>query len=181
MWNRSLIWMGALVLGVQLTATVAGRAAARLQPAAPSAPELRVVAEGRETGCQITTNDPDFAFSAPTVAPESLPLEQRLVSDAITCFTRSRDLELEPGGMTRSLHAGWSGRQAVELLAEARDRISRGGSQSAVVRAEAHELLLQAGRAADRGLRSPDAAARLTGIERGLSLTREAFELLREG
>lgn len=174
MWGRSLFFVGTAVLGFYLAASVTGRAAARPNAAPVPAAELRIIMEGPEAGKQVSTADPEQPL-APVASPDQLTREQRLVSDAVSCLTRARDLELEPGGPTRSLEAAWSGRHAVELLAEARERVSR----SARGRSQLCELLITAGREANTGLRSPDGAVRLTGLDRALRSAREAFELLR--
>lgn len=156
MWGRSFLYAGAVAFALQLASSLAGRAAARPQPQpAPPAPAPAV-----------------------TRAPQDAELD--LLDQAVASLEECRTLVREPG-VSRVQAAGWSGRVGVDLLAKLRDRLSRGGKRSAVVRANAYELIAHAGRLADRGLKARDAAVQQTHLDDALRVCREARELLEVG
>jgi hypothetical protein len=154
MWGRSFLCIGAVLLGLQFSASLAG-------PRRVHAAEPGDVA-GRATG----------AVRASQPLPEAT--ETVLLREAVTSLQRCRDLALEPQTVNGAQQTGSNGRDAMDLLGQVRDRISRGGPQPAVVRAEAYDLLARAGHAGDHALKSRDAADRATGLDDTIRLAQQA-------
>jgi hypothetical protein len=154
MWGRSFLCIGAVLLGLQFSASLAGTK--RVHADAPGD------VAGRATS----------AVQTPQGLPEAQ--ETALLREAVTSLQRCRELALQPQTVNGAQQTGSNGRDALDLMSQVRDRISRGGSQPAVVRAEAYDLLARAGHAGDRSLKSRDAADRATGLDDTIRLVQRA-------
>lgn len=153
MWGRSFLCIGAVLLGLQFSASLAG--------------PKRVHADPTEA-----TERALSAVQASQGLPE--PQESAKLREAVTSLQRCRDLALQPQTVNGAQQTGSNGRDAMELLGQVRDRISRGGSQPAVVRAEAYDLLARAGQVGDHALKSRDMADRATGLDDTIRLVQQA-------